>query len=507
MSKILYTGLRQETLRLLQEHTQLQDVAFSEDTGVSPAAESLLTHDALLIGEEVHNPIRMAQEAYTRDKCISILIINDRTSHQQVKQALQFAPFIGPTVQCLSNEIKDKLAGVAEDAMQRTAQRRSYTKLKSMPLPAFSPNALEKVRVDYMAKVLEEAPIGAALISNQATILTINDYAARLFGKTEKAMLGTQLILLFPVAVQHELRAFVSSGYHTEEKKVIELKGGAESMFLEISVADIDKRNSSGYKIVILNDVSSVMLAQRRAQEHLLELERVNDDLKRVNADLDTFVYTASHDLKSPILNLEGLISLLEESLGPARTSVELELEHIKKTVQRFKDTVEDLTEVAKIQKGLEEEATSLNVCELLEDVLQLLQKEIADAGAILEVNCDDAPHLHFPKRNLRSILYNIIGNAIKYRSPQRKPHIKVTTTLEGGHFNLSIQDNGLGIPAGKKEKIFNLFKRMHTHVDGNGVGLYIVKRIVENQGGRINVESEEGIGTTFKLSFKASRN
>jgi signal transduction histidine kinase len=95
------------------------------------------------------------------------------------------------------------------------------------------------------------------------------------------------------------------------------------------------------------------------------------------------------------------------------------------------------------------------------------------------------------------------LTNAIKYRSPDRAIEINITSVQQDSFILLSFADNGLGIPAEQIEKIFLMFKRVHTHVEGSGIGLYIVKRIIENNGGRIEVESEPGRGTTFNMYFK----
>ncbi|MFT2008142.1 PAS domain-containing sensor histidine kinase [Pontibacter sp. 13R65] len=507
MENILHLGLHSETLKLFQENWQKPPATFTKVDGpdLKQNLDNLLPYGALLIGEEVANPIRVAQEAYALDKHISVLLINDGENHTKIKHALQFSPFIGPTVQSFSNRVGKQLLNIVADSIQRTNQRRSYARIKpaAMPVQNLSVGAVEKVRVDYTAKVLEEAPIGAALVSNAGQLLTINAYAANLFNKSEKEILGSDFSGLFPEYQQAEIRQFVLDTYLTKPKQVFELQFSDKKRYLEIAVADISTEETSKYKIIILNNITSSVLAQKHTQAHLEQLEQLNANLKRVNDDLDTFVYTASHDLKSPILNIEGLVNLLEVGLGPAKTGVADELQHIKTSVQRFKRTVEDLTEVSKIQRSFDQKAELLNVAELVDEVKELIQHEIVASGAEVTLQCELAPSLHFPKRNFKSILYNLILNAIKYRSPDRQAHILISTATEQDHFVLRVQDNGLGIPAEKRQRVFELFKRMHSHVEGSGVGLYIVKRIIDNVGGSISIESEEQKGTTFKVTLK----
>jgi signal transduction histidine kinase len=99
--------------------------------------------------------------------------------------------------------------------------------------------------------------------------------------------------------------------------------------------------------------------------------------------------------------------------------------------------------------------------------------------------------------------LYNLLSNAIKFRSPARPCHIQLKTYLEGSYLILSIQDNGLGLSERKLKRLFTMFKRFHNHVEGTGIGLYITKRMIENTGGKIEVQSTEDQGTEFKVYFK----
>lgn len=507
MNIVLYIGLHDKSLELLQENIQVSDVLFQE-TSVKDFKETCRTLQncqAILIGEKIDNPIRFAQDIYAQDKAISILLINDAGNNEKIKKALLFSPFVGPTVQCVSNESGKRMAPIVEDAMQRTEQRRSFARMKqsSRPEQRFVPNAMEKVRTDFTTKVLEKAPIGAVLISGSGTIFSINQFALNLFKKSEKEVLGTVVLDLFPEDSKARISIFLSEGYLSEQKRVFELKWPDDPQFLELSVAPIDIRLSSNYKLLILNDITSTVEAQQRTQAHLEELEKLNANLARVNTDLDTFVYTASHDLKSPILNIEGLVASLEEELGPEQASLRPELEHIKRSINRFKKTVEDLTEVSRIQKSFEEEATLIDVATLLNEVKQLMEREIEETGAVIELNAGAHPSLYFSKRNMTSVLYNLLSNTIKYRSTSRKLHVKISTWRENDEYCIAVQDNGLGIPAAKRERVFQLFKRMHSHVQGSGVGLYIVKRIIDSNRGSISVESEEGKGTTFTIRLK----
>jgi signal transduction histidine kinase len=235
------------------------------------------------------------------------------------------------------------------------------------------------------------------------------------------------------------------------------------------------------------------------------ELTEANGQLARVNADLDNFVYTASHDLKAPILNVEGLLKALERQLSGEIRGKEIVgqlYEMLYASVARFRKTINDLTEVARIGKESQEDIATIALSDVLTEVRQDLQSQIREAGALIEENLP-CPAVRFSRKNLKSILYNLLGNAVKYRSPDRPPRVRIACREEGAYQVLTVADNGLGMDMRQEHKIFALFKRLHAHVEGTGIGLYIVKRMIENAGGRIEVESQVGVGTTFRVYFR----
>jgi PAS domain S-box-containing protein len=237
------------------------------------------------------------------------------------------------------------------------------------------------------------------------------------------------------------------------------------------------------------------------AQAMSAELADSNDQLTRTNVDLDNFIYTASHDLKAPISNIEGLLYLLQEELPAAATQQEVvgsTLRRMLDSVERFKRTIDHLTEVSKLQKEHTPTAAPVNLAAVVEDVRQDLVPLVEAAAAKLMVDVAALPPIQFSEKNLRSIVYNLLSNAVKYRSPARPPRVDVRGHVRAGHTVLEVHDNGLGIAEHQLPKLFTMFQRFHDHVEGTGIGLYMVKRMVENAGGRIEVHSQLGAGTTF---------
>ncbi|MBC7920918.1 MAG: PAS domain-containing protein [Ferruginibacter sp.] len=236
------------------------------------------------------------------------------------------------------------------------------------------------------------------------------------------------------------------------------------------------------------------------------ELSTANGQLTRVNADIDNFIYAASHDLKAPISNIEGLIQMLvrampAESLAPERVRRITSL--IEESIGRFKKTIYHLTEVTKLQKDNDEDVSLVDLKEVVQEVLLDLELLVQTSGARIQVDVEECGAIRFSAKNLRSIVYNLISNAIKYRSSERVPLVSVSCRQTGEHAVLSVADNGLGIDMSQEKKLFAMFGRLHDHVEGSGVGLYMVKKMVDNASGRIEVASQVGQGSTFTIYFR----
>jgi signal transduction histidine kinase len=255
---------------------------------------------------------------------------------------------------------------------------------------------------------------------------------------------------------------------------------------------------------VLLFAVEVTELVASRAKLQVIndELTHTNQELRQTNADLDNFVYTASHDLKAPIANLEGLTHDLQYTLqGRLGTDEKMLIHLLSESINKLKRTIMDLAEITKVQKAIDSSGETIDFASLYHDVAADLQKMISLSGA--RISTDFAvPQVHFARKNLRSILYNLLSNALKYRSPDRPLQISLATRLEQDFVCLVVADNGLGIRKDQQHKLFSMFKRVHTHVEGSGIGLYIIKRIIENNGGHVVLESEDGKGTVFRVYF-----
>ncbi|MCJ8165495.1 PAS domain-containing protein [Pontibacter sp. E15-1] len=242
----------------------------------------------------------------------------------------------------------------------------------------------------------------------------------------------------------------------------------------------------------------------KKAEEELVEK---NLELERINHDLDSFVYSASHDLKLPIINMAGIYAELMRTAVFSDPEAPKMMEMFDKALQQIHNTIQDLTDVVRVQRTRSHKLESVDLKSLAEEVLLSLQDMIQETEARIELDFAAVPSLQFTRANLNSILFNLISNGIKYRIPNRPPELRLRTQLKGDYVELEVKDNGLGIDMNKHQsKLFQMFKRFHNHVSGSGLGLYIVNRLLTNHGGYINIDSNPDEGTTFYLYFKQKK-
>jgi signal transduction histidine kinase len=225
----------------------------------------------------------------------------------------------------------------------------------------------------------------------------------------------------------------------------------------------------------------------------------------RTNVDLDTFVYTASHDLKAPITNIESILLALRDTLPPAVQQDEL-VNHLlgllDTTVSRFQFTIGQLTDISRLQLAHSGPKEKIALAPVVAAVRLDLAPAIVAADTQLSVEVAPELVVSFSPANLRSIVYNLLSNAIKYRAPDRPARVWMRAEQTPTAVVLMVQDNGLGMSEVQQRQLFGLFQRLHTHVEGTGVGLYISKRLIENAGGTITVHSQPEVGTTFTVVF-----
>jgi PAS domain S-box-containing protein len=234
------------------------------------------------------------------------------------------------------------------------------------------------------------------------------------------------------------------------------------------------------------------------------QLARQAEELRVSNTELEQFAYVASHDLQEPLRAISGYAQLLSENY--AQSLDDTGRNYANRTVEgakRMQKLISDLLEYSRVsRKGKSFKPTDLN--ESVRDALVLLDAAIQESSAVIEVS--DLPVVKGDPGQIVRLLQNLIGNALKYRG-EAPPQIEISSeqTAEGGWWTIRVKDNGIGIAAEHAERVFDIFQRLHTREEyrGTGIGLAVCRRIVERHGGRIHVESNEDVGSTFVFTLR----
>jgi len=238
-------------------------------------------------------------------------------------------------------------------------------------------------------------------------------------------------------------------------------------------------------------------------QKDITERKKMELELKNKNEELQQFSYITAHDLRAPIANIKGLIGILNtDTLDIENQSV---IDHIERVCLKMDDTIRDLLGVLSLKNDeRESENEDVDLKKTLNEIQADLENEIIESGAMIEGDFEELKFLHARPVHIKSVLYNLLSNAIKYKSQKRTPMINVSSKIDGNLACITVRDNGIGLDMELfKNKIFSPFRRFHTHVDGKGIGLYIIKSIAELNGGKVEVESQPGEGTTFNVYFR----
>lgn len=263
---------------------------------------------------------------------------------------------------------------------------------------------------------------------------------------------------------------------------------------------ELEKRKIMEVKLnkVLLN-------LDKEVQERTKEQEKLIEELKRSNKELEVFAYVASHDLQEPLRTIASFTQLLEiRYKGKLDDDADEFIEFIVDGSKRMKQLILDLLEYSRITtKG--QEFQPVNTNELVDYVLNNLNTLIAENNVI--ITFDDLPTITADKGQLARVFQNLISNSIKFRNPYEQPKIQISyREKENEHF-FSVSDNGIGIEKQYFDRIFTIFQRLHTmnEYPGTGIGLSVTKRIIERHGGDIWVESSFGVGSTFYFTLPKS--
>jgi PAS domain S-box-containing protein len=331
-------------------------------------------------------------------------------------------------------------------------------------------------------------------MDRQQRFLGCNAAFGSLVGRSPEAVFGALAEELFPQERARRLTEgngdlLAQGGMYRGEITLM----GMDGVFRDMALSKAGFTDTQGHVsgiVGILTDVSN--------------LKQATEELRRSNQELEQFAYVASHDLQEPLRMVSSYLGLLKRRYADRLDGdAEEFIGYAVDGAHRMQDLIQDLLHFSRIDtRGNPLEPTSTRLC--LDMAKENLRVAMEEASALLTI--DPLPMVMADDAQLTSLFQNLLGNAVKYRAADRRPEIRVSAEQDGDFWRFSVADNGIGIDPQFSEKVFMIFQRLQTRdrYPGTGIGLAVVKKIVERHGGRIWLDGKEGVGTTFYFTLRA---
>ena len=344
-----------------------------------------------------------------------------------------------------------------------------------------------------LAALVRAAPDAIVTQDRDGLVTSWNPSAEQIFGYSAAAALGRPYAQL--VVPREERTAFASRAAQVRSGRTLTVRTRrlrADGSVFPALVSAAPVGDYAG-TLEIVRDVTDMLETER-------ELHDRAEQLEHSNADLERFAYAASHELQEPLRSIKLAAATVLGSAGQCLDADERSLlEHIDTTSARMSAQVDALMQVSQVALDSSPDAAPLAAA--LDDALEALRAAAGDAGARIDVEAP-LPPVAVPRAEIALVLQNLIGNAIKYRRPGIAPRITVSGSEAAGHVEVRVADNGLGLSEGERSRIFGIFERGASGgVAGTGMGLAVVRRIVERRGGSVSAFSAgPGTGSEFAL-------
>jgi signal transduction histidine kinase len=376
---------------------------------------------------------------------------------------------------------------------------------KSQTLKEFEQQTVQFGWPIYLPYVSAVAAYGLLIWSHVHPLPVGFDYLSWGVGAIIALIIIRQVVALNENAMLYDASVREVAERKKAEENVRKLNEELESRVIErteqLQVANIDLQNE--------------ITEREKAQEELkkahdgLEI-KVNErtaELQSKNAEMERFIYTVSHDLRSPLVTIQGFQGFLREDVSANNEErVETDLKMIESAVSKMDNLLMETLELSRIGR-VANPPEDVPFEDIVKDALMQTSARIRSEGVEIIV-ADDLPTVHADRARIVEALINLIENSIKYKGDHEPPKIEIGYQKRGREIVFFVRDNGMGIDSSQHQKVFELFYKVNKRSEGTGAGLAIVKRIIEVHGGRIWVESEIGKGTTmcFTLPLKSDR-
>ncbi|MBS2132308.1 PAS domain S-box protein (plasmid) [Burkholderia thailandensis] len=352
-------------------------------------------------------------------------------------------------------------------------------------------------------QVVEAAPYAMVMVDRDGRIVLVNAQTEKLFGYARAELAGRSIEVLVPERFRAEHHGHRAAYAHDLTPRLMGagrdlygLRKDGSEFPVEVGLNPV----RTGEEVFVLAAMVDIT-KRKRAEQELLER---TEELARSNRDLEQFAYVASHDLQEPLRAVAGPLQLLQRRYqGQLDARADEFIAHAVDGASRMQTLIDDLLAYSRVgRSGVARELTGCGAA--LDRALTGLSVGLQESGA--QINRGELPTVPGIPTQLTLLFQNLVGNALKFRSSERPVQIDIEAQRQGNDWVFSVTDNGIGIDRQYFERIFLIFQRLHTRADypGTGIGLALCKRIVEQHGGRIWVESAPGVGTTFFFTLDA---
>jgi len=348
--------------------------------------------------------------------------------------------------------------------------------------------------------------IGQAVLATDmlGTVTFWNKAATEIYGWTWEEAIGANIIELTPSTQSkedaEELMKKLSQGEGWSGEFYVRRKNGVQFPAYVFNSPVFDEFGIQRGIIGVSSDISE-------RKENELERLKITNDLLQRNRDLEQFTFIISHNLRAPTANIIGITSILQSDSLSSEEHNEL-LKALSTSVGGLDNIIKDINSILQVKKEVNEKKEHICFSKLVKDITVSIGNIIDKYQVRIESDFSNVDDFFSLKVYLHSIFYNLISNSIKYCKPGEHPLIEIKSKRESGKIVLTFKDNGLGIDLKTKgDKVFGLYKRFHSHVEGKGMGLFMVKTQVEAIGGKITVASELNKGTKFTIVLENSIN
>ncbi len=365
--------------------------------------------------------------------------------------------------------------------------------------------------IRFQANLLDKVGQAVIATNREGFINYWNKAATTVYGWLPEEMIGENIMEQVPSGTSAvpslEIIGALKCGETWTGELTVKRKGGTEfpALITGAPICD-DEQNLKGF-IAVSSDNTERKKVDLKLRELNKNLRDYTRELVTANKGLEQFTFIVSHNLRAPVANIIGLGDLLKKESYPAPVKERFQQELLD-NVKRLDNVVQDLNTILQVKTELKAKRDSVFLDELVDTIEAGISNMVREHEVEITTNFEEVREIKTVQTYLHSIFYNLITNSIKYKHPERRPHLHIESQKRDKCIILTFQDNGLGFDMSKKgDQIFGLYKRFHHHIEGKGMGLFMVKTQVELLGGKISVNSEEGKGSEFKIELKEKLN